>query len=178
MFENNPFPISKGNSRLRSFKNQVGGHSCFLKEHQTSEFVFKPYNKVEADFYELVFSSTELKLKDVVPKYYGLNYCPSEKIESIDLEDSQEPTQVDSPVLNSRRRSLSEKDPERFWLREGDDLTPRKFRSHSEWFTLLFKKRFNKDNTGSLILSVLLLSSVPEAGRPHSQILKAMCPRS
>jgi len=156
MFEEAHSPDTQEHSRMVTFKNQVGGHSCLLKEGLASEYVFKPYNKKEAEFYELITSSSKLRLKEVVPRYYGLESCPQEKLESVTLEDIINVDDYEVPCVLTKKRSLSEQDsPEGLCIRERKEDSWRKIRGKSEWFVQLFKKRFNKDNTKFLKLKDL-----------------------
>jgi hypothetical protein len=156
MLENQYFPIVSEDFRLTSFKNQVGGHNILLKEHLTSEFVFKPHNKKEADFYELITNSKEFKLKEVTPKYYGMESCPEEKLESVALEDFLDLSNFEETMRLSRKRSLSEQDsPEGLCIRDNLDDSVARYRARSEWYLHLFQKRFNKNNTKFLKLQDL-----------------------
>jgi len=159
MFEQAYSPATQERSRLTTFKNQVGGHSCLLKEDLTSEFVFKPYNKVEAEFYELITNSEHLRLKEVVPRFYGLQSCPQEKLESVSLEDLILTEEMQEPIRLSKKRSLSEQDlPEGLCIHDRKEDSLSRLRGRSEWFLQMFQKRFNKDNTKFLKLKDLTIS--------------------
>ena len=71
------------NTHLMTFDNQISGHSCLLKPSTTSKSILKPYNRNEADFYELVTHKTGCPIVQFIPAYYGLLLLPARLMENM-----------------------------------------------------------------------------------------------
>jgi hypothetical protein len=86
-------PRTATQESLTFFPNQVGGHTCILKD-VSKDWIIKPMKENEANFYEMMQSKygTDSNILEIFPKYYGImsskkinlsefeNFLPIEKV--------------------------------------------------------------------------------------------------
>ncbi len=134
-------------SNLSSFNHQISGHSCFLKRTEAPQYVYKPYNRAEAEFYEFISKKKSLPLSDFVPTYYGVSQLPISILQEIAYKLSKEDTSLnESDSLELDMELEKEQDPTN--LTEIPDYYSETSENSSreEWLKQLFLTRFNKNN--------------------------------
>lgn len=131
---------------LSCFDNQISGHSCLLKGTSTHEYIFKPYDPNEANFYEFISKNKDHALNNFIPAYYGSPQIPKPKLEEFAAKlCSKELCHEESPELPAHA-SVETDNTETSEEIASENVT-RSGQSRHEWLKHLFTRRFDENNT-------------------------------
>jgi len=149
------------NSNLSTFDNQISGHSCLFKGTENPQYIYKPYNPTEANFYEFISKKKGLPLSDFIPTYYGVSQLPKSTLEEIasqiikedsslteSEENPNEPAEMETEASTARDQQNT--DPNNLSSDSANTLSDSQ--SRSEWFKNLFMSRFNGENTSKCLM--------------------------
>jgi len=139
--------ITVESADLSYFDNQVSGHSCLLKGVDNPEFLYKPFDRTEAHFYEFLAKHKEHCLQNFIPNYYGILKMPKPVLQDIATQMCSKDT---SPTLSEEEGNDSEENHSGTSENANDVGN-----SRSEWFKNLFSNRFNEQNNKFLKLEDL-----------------------
>jgi hypothetical protein len=138
---------------LSYFDNQISGHSCLLKGTDNPEFLYKPFDRTEAEFYEFLAQHKEHILQNFIPNYYGILKMPKPVLQDI---ASQICSKEASPTYQLETSDEADNTSNSEENHSGtSDSTNECTNSRSEWFKNLFLHRFNEKNTRFLKLEDL-----------------------
>lgn len=134
------------NSNFSIFDNQISGHSCLLKDPQ---YLYKPYDHNEAEFYESVLKRKNQPIVNFIPTYYGIYNMPKPLLEEFAMNICREDSPSDESEDRSNEEEIRAESPD---TSENNGSDSPLSHSRSEWFKNLFQTRFDVCDTSKFML--------------------------
>lgn len=134
------------------FDNQISGHSCLLKGTTNPQYIYKPYDCNEAEFYESFSKKQDHPLSDFIPTYYGVFHMPKPMLEEFVVNVSREESSSYENDEHSQDVDLNNNSHESLETTETDSPNAQ---SRSEWLKNLLITRLNDSDTRFLKLKDL-----------------------
>src|SRR4051812_47494869 len=102
--------VTVENTDLACFDNQISGHSCLLKGTTNPQYLYKPFDHNEADFYEYISKNKHLALYNFTAPYYGTMLIPKRQLEDVASKVCKEETSSEENSESSTEEEVQSPD--------------------------------------------------------------------